>query len=65
MRITGSRAKWIQPVMPEDAELFRPTRDCVREAAFSSIQGQPVNRFFLDVFGGIGNYGPEAASKDA
>ncbi len=43
----------------------RPTADRVKEAVFSSIDGLLYGSRFLDVFGGTGGIGLEAASRGA
>ncbi len=62
--ITGkARGKSIQTLDGND--VTRPTKERIKESVFSSIQFQIENTVFLDLFGGSGQIGLEAASRGA
>jgi 16S rRNA (guanine(966)-N(2))-methyltransferase RsmD len=46
-------------------ENVRPTTDRVKESLFNILQFEIKNKFFLDLFGGTGQIGIEAASRGA
>jgi 16S rRNA (guanine(966)-N(2))-methyltransferase RsmD len=46
-------------------ENVRPTTDRVKESLFNILQFEIKNKFFLDLFGGTGQIGIEAASREA
>ncbi len=43
----------------------RPTTDKIKESLFNILQFEIENKFFLDLFGGTGQIGIEAASRGA
>ncbi|MDI4567775.1 MAG: 16S rRNA (guanine(966)-N(2))-methyltransferase RsmD, partial [Mycoplasma sp.] len=45
--------------------IFRPSREKLREAFFSSLHFEIENKSFLDAFGGSGIFGFEAFSRGA
>ncbi|MBR2809154.1 MAG: 16S rRNA (guanine(966)-N(2))-methyltransferase RsmD [Erysipelotrichaceae bacterium] len=52
-------------LMTLEGDLTRPTKDQVKEAIFSHLFSLKENSFFLDLFGGSGAVGLEAASRGA
>lgn len=64
MRIIGG--KWKGKTLASfDYDNIRPTSDNVKEALFSSLQFEMQDSRFLDLFGGTGSVGLEAASRGA
>lgn len=57
-----ARGLRLEPVVQED---IRPTADKVKESIFNIIQFDIENKCFLDLFGGTGQIGIEAASRGA
>lgn len=64
MRVITGKARGIQLKTPE-GELTRPTADRVKEAVFSMLQFEIAGAAVLDLFGGTGQLGIEALSRDA
>lgn len=64
MRIIAGEWKGRRISAPEGHDV-RPTTDKVREAIFGSIGPRIVDASVLDVFGGSGAFGMEAASRGA
>ncbi len=64
MRVIAGKAKGIQLKTP-DGMLTRPTTDRVKEALFSILQFDLPGTRVLDLFGGTGQLGIEALSRDA
>ena len=64
MRVIAGKAKGTNLKTPEGM-LTRPTTDRVKEALFSIIQFDIPNAVVLDLFGGTGQLGIEALSRDA
>lgn len=64
MRVIAGKAKGIQLKTP-DGMLTRPTTDRVKEALFSIIQFDLPGTKVLDLFGGTGQLGIEALSREA
>ena len=64
MRVITGKAKGITLKTP-DGMATRPTADRVKEALFSAIQFDVPNAKVLDLFGGTGQLGIEALSRDA
>ena len=64
MRVITGKARGEQRKTPE-GDLTRPTADRVKEALFSIIQFDLPGARVLDLFGGTGQLGIEALSRDA
>lgn len=64
MRVIAGKAKGKQLKTP-DGMLTRPTTDRVKEALFSILQFDLPGTRVLDLFGGTGQLGIEALSRDA
>jgi len=64
VRVITGKARGIQLKTPE-GELTRPTADRVKEAVFSMLQFEIAGAAVLDLFGGTGQLGIEALSRDA
>ena len=64
MRVITGRARGVALKTP-DGILTRPTADRVKEALFSIIQFDIPGARVLDLFGGTGQLGIEALSRDA
>ena len=64
MRVITGKAKGVLLKTP-DGMLTRPTTDRVKEAMFSIIQFDLPTASVLDLFGGTGQLGIEALSRDA
>jgi len=64
MRVIAGKAKGIVLKTP-DGEATRPTADRVKEAVFSILQFEIPGMSVLDLFGGTGQLGIEALSRDA
>lgn len=64
MRVITGKARGVQLKTP-DGMLTRPTTDRVKEALFSVIQFDIPGARVLDLFGGTGQLGIEALSRDA
>ena len=64
MRVISGKARGIVLKTP-DGVLTRPTADRVKEALFSIIQFDIPGTRVLDLFGGTGQLGIEALSRDA
>ena len=64
MRVIAGKAKGKQLKTPEGM-LTRPTTDRVKEALFSILQFDMPGTRVLDLFGGTGQLGIEALSRDA
>ena len=64
MRVITGKARGIQLKTPEGM-LTRPTADRVKEALFSIINFDIPGAKILDLFGGTGQLGIEALSRDA
>ena len=64
MRVITGKARGISLKTP-DGMLTRPTADRVKEAMFSIIQFDIPGASVLDLFGGTGQLGIEALSRDA
>ena len=64
MRVISGKAKGIVLKAPE-GEATRPTADRVKEAIFSILQFEIPGMSVLDLFGGTGQLGIEALSRDA
>ena len=64
MRVITGKARGTVLKTP-DGLLTRPTADRVKEALFSIIQFEIPNAKVLDLFGGTGQLGIEALSRDA
>lgn len=64
MRVIAGKAKGVQLKTP-DGMLTRPTTDRVKEALFSILQFDLPGTRVLDLFGGTGQLGIEALSRDA
>ena len=64
MRVIAGKAKGKQLKTPEGM-LTRPTTDRVKEALFSILQFDLPGTRVLDLFGGTGQLGIEALSRDA
>lgn len=64
MRITGGAARGISLKVPKGAAV-RPATDRMREALFGHLGERVVGARVLDLFGGSGAYGLEAASRGA
>ena len=64
MRVIAGKAKGVSLKTP-DGMLTRPTADRVKEAMFSIIQFDIPGAKVLDLFGGTGQLGIEALSRDA
>ena len=64
MRVITGKAKGVALKTPEGMAT-RPTADRVKEALFSIIQFDVFNAKVLDLFGGTGQLGIEALSRDA
>lgn len=65
MRIIGGIHRSRNIVYPLDESKVRPTKDRVREAVFSILQYQVVDKEVLDIFAGSGAYGLESISRGA
>jgi len=64
MRVITGKARGVALKTP-DGMATRPTADRVKEALFSIIQFDIPNARVLDLFGGTGQLGIEALSRDA
>ena len=64
MRVITGKARGVQLKTP-DGMLTRPTTDRVKEALFSIIHFDIPGAKVLDLFGGTGQLGIEALSRDA
>ncbi|MGI6644895.1 MAG: 16S rRNA (guanine(966)-N(2))-methyltransferase RsmD [Bacilli bacterium] len=64
IRVIAGKYKGRKLAFPLSSDL-RPTKDSVKEAAFSIIGENIENANFLDLFAGIGSIGIEAASRGA
>ncbi len=64
MRVIAGKAKGVVLKTPDDMHT-RPTIDRVKEALFSIIQFDLPGASVLDLFGGTGQLGIEALSRDA
>ena len=64
MRVITGKARGVQLKTPQ-GQLTRPTADRVKEALFSIIQFDLPGARVLDLFGGTGQLGIEALSRDA
>ena len=64
MRIITGTARGRRLAEPK-GNAIRPTTDRVKEAMFDILQGQVDGRRVLDLFGGTGQLGLEAASRGA
>ncbi len=64
MRVITGKARGVALKAPEGMAT-RPTADRVKEALFSIIQFDVFNAKVLDLFGGTGQLGIEALSRDA
>jgi 16S rRNA (guanine(966)-N(2))-methyltransferase RsmD len=64
MRVITGKARGVQLKTPEGLQT-RPTTDRVKEAMFSIIQLDIPGAQVLDLFGGTGQLGIEALSRDA
>ena len=64
MRVITGSARGIQLKTPDGLKT-RPTTDRVKEALFSIIQFEIAGANVLDLFGGTGQLGIEALSRDA
>ena len=64
MRVISGKARGVQLKTP-DGFATRPTADRVKEAMFSIIQFDLPGASVLDLFGGTGQLGIEALSRDA
>ena len=64
MRVIAGKARGIVLKTP-DGEATRPTADRVKEAVFSILQFEIPGMSVLDLFGGTGQLGIEALSRDA
>ena len=64
MRVISGKAKGISLKTP-DGMSTRPTADRVKEALFSIVQFDIPNAKILDLFGGTGQLGIEALSREA
>ncbi len=64
MRVITGKARGVQLKTPEGLQT-RPTTDRVKEAMFSIIQFDLPGARVLDLFGGTGQLGIEALSRDA
>lgn len=64
MRVISGSARGLRLVTPEGMDV-RPTTDRVKESLFNIIQMQVPQASVLDLFGGSGALGIEAASRGA
>ena len=64
MRVITGKARGVQLKTPDGLQT-RPTTDRVKEALFSIIQFEIPGARVLDLFGGTGQLGIEALSRDA
>ena len=64
MRVISGKARGVNLKTPEGMKT-RPTADRVKEALFSIIQFELPGKRILDLFGGTGQLGIEALSRDA
>ena len=64
MRVITGKARGVALKTPQ-GQLTRPTADRVKEALFSIIQFELPGKAVLDLFGGTGQLGIEALSRDA
>ena len=64
MRVITGSARGVQLKTPDGLKT-RPTADRIKEAMFSIIQFDIPNARVLDLFGGTGQLGIEALSRDA
>ncbi|MBQ7415632.1 MAG: 16S rRNA (guanine(966)-N(2))-methyltransferase RsmD [Oscillospiraceae bacterium] len=64
MRVITGKARGVA-LKPPDGLLTRPTADRVKEALFSIIHFEIPGARVLDLFGGTGQLGIEALSRDA
>lgn len=64
MRVIAGKLKGSKIESP-GSDYIRPTADKVKEAIFSIIQTEVPGSVFLDLFGGSGGIGIEAASRGA
>lgn len=65
MRIIGGIHRSRNIVYPLDENKVRPTKDRIREAVFSILQYEIIDKDVLDVFAGSGAYGLESMSRGA
>ena len=65
MRIIGGVHRSRNIIYPLDESKVRPTKDRVREAVFSILQYQIIDKDVLDIFAGSGAYGLESISRGA
>lgn len=65
MRIIGGQFRSRNIIYPENENKVRPTKDRVREAVFSILQYEVVDKDILDCFAGSGAYGLESISRGA
>ena len=65
MRIIGGTHRSRIIIYPTNEDKVRPTKDRVREAVFSILQYQIVDKDVLDIFAGSGAYGLESMSRGA
>lgn len=64
MRVITGKARGVALKTPQ-GQLTRPTADRVKEALFSVIQFEIPGKTVLDLFGGTGQLGIEALSREA
>ncbi len=64
MRITGGRARGIK-LQTLNTNSIRPATDKMRQAVFSSIGDNIIDKSILDLFSGSGSLGLEAISRGA
>ena len=64
MRVISGKARGVTLKTP-DGMKTRPTADRVKEALFSIIQFELPGKRILDLFGGTGQLGIEALSREA
>ena len=64
IRIASGKSKGMNLISEKNPDL-RPTKDRVKEALFNIIQFEISGKNFLDLFGGTGQIGIEAFSRNA
>ncbi len=64
IKIASGKSKGLN-LISKKSDKLRPTKDRVKEALFNIIQFDIKDKNFLDVFGGTGQIGIEAFSRDA